>query len=375
MSRGSRCRRYVIAIALAALAGPSFAPVAVAAPVNDNRAQPFTLTTGVRADANNIDATEEPGEVLSCGGVAYKGTVWFVWHATQIGDVTFDADADLNVSPPDDTVLTVYRGASAAPLGCNNDAGRPQGPSRVKLRVAPGDYLLQVGAVSNLGVFGQGAVSVTASFQADLDLDGDTWPRPGDCNDHDPAIHPGVVDIPDDAIDQDCDGRLAINMDRDGDQFSRPKDCRDDTAAVNPGAVDIPGNHVDEDCDGEDAPIPAMPSTVTAAFGFDGRRLSVVSLSVLSVPRNTTIVVRCQGRKRCGIASRTRRIKRAASVVDLTRSVRRLHLVRGAGFELRATKPGYVGQVVQWKARKRLSRGPSRRNLCLAPGRKQPRRC
>jgi RHS repeat-associated protein len=43
----------------------------------------------------------------------------------------------------------------------------------------------------------------------DLDHDGFTG-KLGDCNDTNPAIHPGAFDIPGDGIDQDCNGRDAI---------------------------------------------------------------------------------------------------------------------------------------------------------------------
>ena len=45
-----------------------------------------------------------------------------------------------------------------------------------------------------------------------LDGDGDGYPRllgGGDCDDSDPSMHPGVLDFPDDGIDQDCDGKDA----------------------------------------------------------------------------------------------------------------------------------------------------------------------
>lgn len=46
------------------------------------------------------------------------------------------------------------------------------------------------------------------------DLDGDGFTTcDGDCDDDDPSIHPGAHDVPDDGIDQDCDGADATESD------------------------------------------------------------------------------------------------------------------------------------------------------------------
>jgi len=61
---------------------------------------------------------------------------------------------------------------------------------------------LLVGAPS-LPLEAEGSVAL---YLSGIDLDGDGFPVPADCDDTDPAVHPGAVDLPGDAVDSDCDG-------------------------------------------------------------------------------------------------------------------------------------------------------------------------
>ena len=88
-----------------------------------------------------------------------------------------------------------------------------------------------------------------------------------DCDDVNPQIHPGIEEVPDDGLDNDCDGIIDV-PDRDGDGYTADDgDCMDlaesdledvlDAAArlersvaVHPGAEEICGDLVDNDCNG-----------------------------------------------------------------------------------------------------------------------------
>lgn len=73
----------------------------------------------------------------------------------------------------------------------------------------------------------------------------------GDCNDKNPNIHPTVLDVPYDGIDENCDRQNDFDLDRDG--CSSPgDDCDDDNPAIHPYAIEIWYNGIDEDCDGND---------------------------------------------------------------------------------------------------------------------------
>ena len=99
--------------------------------------------------------------------------------------------------------------------------------------------------------------SITDPEAFDIDQDGFTV-EDGDCDDFNNSINPDATDIPDNGIDEDCDGEDAISpdgdIDNDGDGFTEQDgDCDDSDENIHPGMTDIPDNGIDEDCDGEDA--------------------------------------------------------------------------------------------------------------------------
>ncbi len=95
----------------------------------------------------------------------------------------------------------------------------------------------------------------------DADMDGDGFTEDnGDCNDYDPNVNPyapedgGAGNGQPNGIDDDCDGIIDNNLpgtDDDGDGFSDLEgDCDDNDIYANPGAYDVPDNQLDEDCNG-----------------------------------------------------------------------------------------------------------------------------
>jgi len=111
------------------------------------------------------------------------------------------------------------------------------------------------------------------------DIDGDGYFRNEECDDNDPASHPGGVEICD-GKDNDCDGHYdedakdatLVYPDADGDGFAANDakgtlvctkdkgmttalgDCDDTNAKVNPDAPEKCGDGIDNDCVGGDAP-------------------------------------------------------------------------------------------------------------------------
>lgn len=105
------------------------------------------------------------------------------------------------------------------------------------------------------------------------DVDGDGFTRcTGDCDDSDPSTHAGAEEVCD-GKDNDCDGSLPAS-ETDGDAAGFRicgGDCDDASGAMNPAAVELPGNAVDENCDG------ALACSSAASWRTHGQFVSCVA--------------------------------------------------------------------------------------------------
>jgi hypothetical protein len=80
-----------------------------------------------------------------------------------------------------------------------------------------------------------------------VDNDNDGYYSTEDCNDDNPDVNPGEMEIPYNGIDDDCNP-VTPDDDLDQDGFNLVLDCDDDNANINPGEIEIPYNDIDDDC-------------------------------------------------------------------------------------------------------------------------------
>jgi hypothetical protein len=210
-----------------------------------------------------------------------------------------------------------------------------------------------------------GKVDMLVTFAQDTDWDDDgaagtAWGG-ADCQDENPYVKPGIDDVVNNDVDDNCD--QFKDYDRDGDGFRvtvpvrNPKptnwDCNDTPgigSRINPKARDVRGNSLNEDCKGGAAKALGLPSGVTDNWGARPGGAFVRSMKVNPVLKGSRIKVSCSG-PGCAFRSRAFKMKRRAKAFVLTRLFGGRTLGSGARVAVKVLPPSieWIGRTESYR--------------------------
>jgi hypothetical protein len=139
------------------------------------------------------------------------------------------------------------------------------GTVTITVDTSPPGYCTLIGSTTIVNGVETGIITGFVLSSVDCtDNDGDTYTTcDGDCDDHNPAVHPGATEICN-GLDDDCDRLIDEGFDLDGDGIA---DCFDNCPTVpNSGQENRDGDPIGDVCDN----CPDTPNPDQADMDFDG---------------------------------------------------------------------------------------------------------
>jgi hypothetical protein len=173
---------------------------------------------------------------------------------------------------------------------------------------------------------------------------------------------------------------VPVPIDDDHDGFVAGFDCNDHDPHINQGAVDVPADGIDQDCDGLDTPVPfvdyGLSATLDAPKTGQPRGITIKRLVITRISSDHRVDVTCKSGRgktgKCPFKKATRRPAAGKTQVSLTTLFKRRRLAPGAVVEFRVTAPHFNGRVRRFVIRQTTYR---LQDLCLIAPSTKPVTC
>ena len=149
---------------------------------------------------------------------------------------------------------------------------------------------------------------------------------------------------------------VPAGIDADGDGFFAGQECNDSNPAIRPGALEIRGNRIDENCDGIAEPFPTLTSGVATSWSARGTKITLKTLQVTQqFPAGWKAQIKCKGKPKCTFSSKNLKkgkVKRSASNVITSLKKKQRVFRAGQTVEVWVSAPGYNTKVSRYVLKK-----------------------